>query len=271
MKFFLLVITAFAFFVLPSTGSQKNFALGVTENVSVAKSQKDSSDGKQFPPVLIELFTSEGCVTCPPSDRVLAELEKTQPNPDAEIITLAMHVDYWNTVAWKDRFSSALYSQRQEIYGRKFKLPTVYTPQMIVDGTKQFIGNNLNEANKMISESARSPKAKIEIILEQDNLKLQISDVPKHTDATVFLAFAENNLSTKVGGGENRGRTLEHHSVVRELKPLGRIPATDSNFQIETKLQFHPDWKRENLKVIVFIQENLNRKILGVDRINLDK
>lgn len=271
MKIFLLLIFACGFFGWLSKEPQKSFAASETDNTFTAQPNKDLTSEKKNPPVLVELFTSEGCVTCPPSDRVLAELDKTQPNADAEIITLAMHVDYWNTAAWKDRFSSPMFSQRQEIYGQKFKLASVYTPQMVVDGTKQFIGNNLNEANKIISESAKSPKAKIELAFEQDVLNVQISDVPKHSDATVFLAFAENNLSTKVGGGENRGRNLEHHSVVRALKPLGKIPATDDKFRAAEKILLQTDWKKENIKVIIFLQENQSRRVLGVDHISPDK
>ncbi len=113
---------------------------------------------KRKSPVLVELFTSEGCSSCPPADRVLAQLETEQPNKNAEIITLALHVDYWDNLGWKDKFSSALYSQRQSVYGQALKLNQVYTPQMVVDGQKQFVGSNLSEANKAITESAKIRK-----------------------------------------------------------------------------------------------------------------
>ncbi|MGI8639813.1 MAG: DUF1223 domain-containing protein [Pyrinomonadaceae bacterium] len=229
----------------------------------------ESVNVKDKTPVLVELFTSEGCSSCPPADRVLAQLETEQPNPNAEIITLSLHVDYWDKIGWKDEFSSALYSQRQNVYGQKLKLGQVYTPQMIVDGQTQFVGSNLSEANKAITENAKNKKAKIELINAEDNLKIKISDVPKHENASVFLAIAEDNLSTNVKGGENSGRKLNHSSVVRELKSIGIITAEQNGFDNGVAVQIQPNWKKENLKFVVFIQENMTRKILGVNRISL--
>ena len=219
-------------------------------------------------PVLVELFTSEGCSSCPPADRVLAQLEAEQPNPNAEIITLALHVDYWDSIGWKDEFSSALYSQRQNVYGQKLKLDQVYTPQMVVDGQTQFVGSNLSEANKAISENAKNLKAKVDLTDTDNNLKVKISDVPKHENASVFLAIAEDNLSTNVKGGENSGRKLDHTSVVRELKSIGMITPEQNGFDNSVAIQLQPNWKKENLKFVVFVQENVSRKILGVNRIN---
>ncbi len=135
-------------------------------------------------PVLVELFTSEGCSSCPPADRVLAQLEKERTTADAEIITLALHVDYWNYLGWKDEFSSSVYSQRQNGYAEKFNLDSIYTPQMVVDGQNQFVGSNLGTAQKAISEAAKSQKANIEISsvadLKNPKLKVNISDLPAH-------------------------------------------------------------------------------------------
>ena len=232
--------------------------------------QPENMTNKDKTPVLVELFTSEGCSSCPPADRVLAQLQTEQPNPNAEVITLALHVDYWDSIGWKDEFSSALYSQRQNVYGQAFKLGQVYTPQMVVDGEKQFVGSNLSEANKAISETAKDKKASVELAnAENNNLKIRISDIPKHENASVFLAIAEDNLSTDVKGGENSGRKLDHASVVRELKSVGMITADQNSFDNSFAVQLQPNWKKENLKFVVFVQENGSRKILGVNRINL--
>lgn len=216
-------------------------------------------------PVLVELFTSEGCATCPPAERVLAVLQKEQSNPDAEIITLALHVDYWNRGGWTDQFSSPIYSQRQEIYGDKFKIAAIYTPQMVVDGSRQFIGSNLDEANKVISEAAKTPKANVELSFSNEKLKVKISGVPKHENAAVFVAIAEDDLSTDVSKGENGGRTLQHTSVVRSLKPIGRILAPENKFELEFVPETVENWKQENVKYVVFLQENQSRRILGVN------
>lgn len=231
------------------------------------KSSKPVSE-KSKPPVLVELFTSEGCSSCPPADRVLAQLEKEQPNSDAEIITLALHVDYWNYLGWKDEFSSAAYSQRQSGYADRFKLDSIYTPQMVVDGQTQFVGSNLGTAKQAISEAAKTSKATIEITNATDKLKVKISDVPTHDDSYVWLAIAEDGLKTNVKRGENGGKTLDHVSVVRNLQLIGNLAAADTSFETESALQFDSAWKKDNLKFIVFVQGKDSKKIFGVKKLD---
>lgn len=213
--------------------------------------------------VLVELFTSEGCSSCPPADRALAFLQKEQPNSAAEIITLAFHVDYWNNLGWKDEFSSPLFTQRQQFYARKFRLDSAYTPQMVIDGSYEFIGSNLGKAQKSISEVAKLAKAKIKLEKNEADLKVKISDIPPNNEATVYLAIAEDNLVSDVKRGENSGNKLEHISVVRELKILGKLAPNSQSFEIEQLIKLDERWKKENLKLVVFIQENKNRQILG--------
>jgi hypothetical protein len=162
-----------------------------------------------------------------------------------------------------------MYSQRQEIYGDKFKITSVYTPQMVVDGTRHFVGSNLGEAQKAISEAAKMPKANLDLSISDGKLKVKITDVPKHENAAVFLAIAEDNLKTDVKEGENGGRILEHTSVVRDLKPIGRMLATENQFETESVLQAQPSWKLENLKAVVFLQENQSRRILAVKQLKI--
>ena len=267
----ILMVTVLTFFssFFACNISNETTATESTEVQQISSnSQPENVNNKNKTPVLVELFTSEGCSSCPPADRVLAQLESEQPNKNAEIITLALHVDYWDNIGWKDKYSSALYSQRQSVYGRALKLNQIYTPQMIVDGQKQFVGSNLSEANKAISDSAKLQKANIELANTENNLKIKISDVPTHENASVFLAIAEDNLSTSVKGGENSGRKLDHTSVVRELRSVGLITPQQNSFETETTVQIQPDWKKENLKFVVFVQENGTRRILGVNRIN---
>ncbi|MEP6900776.1 MAG: DUF1223 domain-containing protein [Actinomycetota bacterium] len=233
------------------------------------KPKTENQKAKQ--PVLVELFTSEGCSSCPPADRVLAFLEKEQPSAQAEIITLALHVDYWDDGGWKDVYSSPLFTQRQEFYSQKFKLDSIYTPQMVVDGTQEFVGNDSGKAAKVINEAAKTQKGKVEIAKNEDKLTIKISDLPEHENTTVYLAIAENNLVSNVARGENSGKKLEHQSVVRELKAIGNLNAQQKSSEIETTLPMNSIWKQENLRIIVFAQENSSRKILGVGRITLEK
>ena len=217
--------------------------------------------------VLLELFTSEGCSSCPPADRNLAFLEKEQPVSQAEIVTLSLHVDYWDYIGWKDAFSSPLFTQRQELYAEKLRLDSSYTPQMIVDGRTQFVGSNSGDATKAITEAARVQKGKVEIIQNGDKIKVKISELPAHEAANIMFAVTEDNLSSNVSRGENSGRKLEHQSVVRELKSIGTINSTEKTTELETSLTANPNWKSANLKFVVFVQENESRKVLGVGRI----
>ena len=145
---------------------------------------------------------------------------------------------------------------------------------MIVDGSAQFTGSDGAKASKEIQEAAKNQKATLELSIDggsgADKLKIKISDLPAgRENASVFLAIAEDNLATNVRRGENSGKTLEHVSVVRELKSIGNLGAPDKSFEAEIVFQLQPNWKKENLKFVVFVQGNQNRKIYGVNRIAL--
>jgi hypothetical protein len=231
--------------------------------------QPEVVNSKAKQPVLVELFTSEGCSSCPPADRALAFLEKEQPSTQAEIITLALHVDYWNYLGWKDVYSSPIFTERQNFYSEKFNLDSIYTPQMVVDGSREFVGNDSGKAAKVINEAAQIQKAKVELTKNDDKLTVKISEIPKHENTTVYLAIAEDNLVSNVARGENSGRKLEHQSVVRELKNVGNLTPQQNSSDIETAFQINAAWKRENLKLIVFAQEDTTGKIIGLGRIHL--
>ncbi len=222
-------------------------------------------------PVLVELFTSEGCSSCPPAERILADLQKEQPYDGVEIITMALHVDYWDDLGWKDPFASPLFTQRQRVYDRKFRTGRIYTPQMVVDGDYEFIGSNQQKAAEAVNKAVKQKKATLQVSGSQGKLNIAISNIPKHSDATVYLAFVEDNLGSRVQRGENAGKNLTHISVVRALKGLGRIGAAESSFDIELPLQLDSSWSRERLNAVVFVQENANRRILGAIRKSIEQ
>lgn len=230
---------------------------------------QNSAEAKKKTFVLLELFTSEGCPTCPPADANLAFLEREQPFAGTEVVTLALHVDYWNSVNWKDVYSSPLFSRRQKIYEMALKVDQSYTPQMVVDGQIEFTGVNMAKAQKAILEAAKTNKAAIEIVPTKDKLKIKIKGVPAHQDATVFLAVTEDKLASHRKTDRKTGELSSNVSTVRNLSSLGMLTAAQTDLEIETLLQIQPDWKRENLKLVVFVQENASRKILGVNRIVL--
>ena len=217
--------------------------------------------------VLIELFTSEACPTCPPADDTLLSLENSQPVKDVEIVPLALHVDYWNSNGWQDKYSSPLFSRRQEIYSRVFRLGGTFTPQMVVDGAAQFVGSRLAEATKKIAEATKFEKAKFDLKLSGDQLNASVKDLPKHENSTVFLAVTENNLPNNLVVAKNSGQAKPHPPTVRQMLPLGSVAANADSFQTETFLQLQPEWKRENLNFVVFAQDNVTRRVIALGQI----
>src|SRR3954468_6648160 len=132
-------------------------ALGLSGRLALYSAQPAPDNGQRVP-VLVELFTSEGCSSCPPADRFLMRLENEQPVPGAEIIVLGQHVDYWDQQGWRDRFSSSQYTERQNQYAESFGNDQVYTPEMVVDGRREFSGSDESKAFKAIAESATRAK-----------------------------------------------------------------------------------------------------------------
>ncbi len=268
MKIILIIFAAFGALGLVAFNAEKEKIDNEPEPaVTGARPEAAPSSGK--PLVLVELFTSEGCSSCPPADRNLIKLSDEQAVPQVEVVTLAMHVDYWNRLGWTDVFSSSQYSERQGSYSEKFKLDGVYTPQMVVDGQTQFVGGRLGEAEKAVEAAAKTPKGSIVLSATDSKLGVKISALPDHLPANVFVAIAESDLSTAVKNGENGGKTLRHTSVVRELKVIGEVAAGDDSYTAEIPLQIQASWKKQNLKIVVFAQVEQTGKIIGVGQLKL--
>jgi hypothetical protein len=219
--------------------------------------------------VLVELFTSEGCSSCPPADKLLIDLDRNVVKSGVTLITLSEHVDYWNRFGWKDPFSSAQYSQRQADYSKALKFDDVYTPQMIVDGTSAFVGSQRQAALAAIEKAASLPKANLQIAVDaapngSANISIKIDSVPEVSrgdKAEVMLAVAESDLLSKVSRGENAGRQITHTAVTRKLVKIGTVDG--SSFSAEPNLKVDPTWKRSATKVVVFLQERNSRRVLG--------
>jgi hypothetical protein len=204
--------------------------------------------------VVVELFTSEGCSSCPPADELLTLLGQSQSSNGVAIIPLGFHVDYWNSLGWQDRFSSRNFSERQEQYARKFKIDGPYTPQMVVDGNNEFVGNSSGRAQTIIAEAAtRAQKADIQISAgTADKLLVRVDPVGNAAPADVMLAVTEDNLTSKIGAGENDGRVLRHSAVVRDFRRLGHFEK--SSFETSVSVHLDKEWKPDNLHVVVFVQ-----------------
>lgn len=222
-------------------------------------------------PVIVELFTSEGCSSCPPADAVLTGLIKKQPVPGAEVIALGEHVDYWNHGGWADPFSSAKYSARQSGYSRSFGKDNVYTPQMIVDGRTEFVGSDDDRARQEIAQAAHAPKADVQVAKSGPNrLSVLVDHLPasaKSDAAEVILAVTEDGLASSVGGGENSGRHLIHSAVVRQLRVLGTT--SGGVFTATPTVTPGQGWRHDHLHAVVFVQERGSRRIVGAVQVDL--
>jgi hypothetical protein len=198
-------------------------------------------------PVVVELFTSEGCSSCPSADEALSALLKEQPVDGVEIIPLAFHVDYWDYLGWSDPFAQRQFVDRQEAYSSN-----VYTPQMVVGGDAAFVGGK-SAALKALE--ARRGKAtvpvKLEASVEGGTLKARASA----ESGTVWIAVTESDLESKVQRGENAGRQLHHDAVVRKLVKGGSL-----------ELTLPKSWKRSALSVVAFVQDDLG-PVRGASRV----
>jgi hypothetical protein len=173
-------------------------------------------------PVLVELFTSEGCSDCPPADRLLEELDTKQPIPGAQAIVLSEHVTYWNHLGWQDPFSLDAIDLRQKEYGDRFNLDSIYTPQAVIDGATQLVGNNAAGLVNAVEHAAATPKKSLSVTethLENGAVTFTVHDAdPASRLVAVLAADATGRQVTR---GENAGRTLHHVAVVRAIKDFG--------------------------------------------------
>jgi hypothetical protein len=220
--------------------------------------------------VVVELFTSEGCSSCPPADELLGRLRQDLSAKNVQVIPLGFHVDYWNSLGWKDRFSSAEFTERQEQYTHALKVDGPYTPEMVVDGEVEFVGNDAGQAQRTIRQQASQLEtAQVKIApAGADQLTIQIKGPASSSgNALVMLAITEDNLSTQVGAGENGGRTLHHAAVVRELQEVGMLHNGIMATTVPLKLE--KDWKRNDLRAVVFVQQGPSGKIEGAASVAL--
>jgi hypothetical protein len=226
-------------------------------------------------PVLIELFTSEGCSDCPPADALLEKLDRTQPVRNAQLIVLSEHVDYWNDIGWKDPYSSHEFSIRQGDYAHRFRLDSAYTPQMVVDGDAQFVGSDERRAIQAVEGAAKVEKVPIalsSVHLEGNTLVAHVETgvLPSSTSsksANVLLALADDSDQSNVRRGENAGRILTHVAVVRSLTQVGAI-SRGGAFSGEVKVS-SANANPRNLRVVAIVQDMAVGRVLGVDSLRL--
>jgi hypothetical protein len=251
---------------------------GVTSSVAADSKQVSTTLNRQdaaSTPVLVELFTSEGCSSCPPADALLSRLGRTQPVRGADIIALEEHVDYWDRLGWKDPFSSEAATSRQNEYDQTFAGGQAYTPQMVVDGRAKFVGSSDTDALRAIRAASQTQKPAVQLSWQGgDVLGIHVeplNNAGPRDGQQLFLAVAENMLHSDVKHGENAGRNLEHNGVVRQLLPLAKIDAAAAGFSSSVPVHAAGEWNRANLRAVVFVRDSRSIQVLAVAAISFPK
>jgi hypothetical protein len=217
-------------------------------------------------PVLVELFTSEGCSSCPPADALLEKLDRAQPVAGAHIIALSEHVDYWNSIGWADPYSSPAFSARQQVYARRFGIDGPYTPQMVVDGRTEFVGSDGRKAESAIRSAIPQQKVAIRLLASTSGnpvIAVEVDTLPSGK-ANIYMAHAAEEATSDVLRGENKGRRLHHVSIAKELRQIGTI---DQHSGFKTQLTLPPGADR----LIVFAQERGNGRVWGAAMFTVSK
>lgn len=221
-------------------------------------------------PVLLELFTSEGCSSCPPADELLSRIGALTPG----VIPLAYHVDYWDSLGWSDPFSSSQWTMRQVEYVRAMQLSGSYTPQIVINGRWQCVGSDPNLLTRAIATARATPPPGVVTVRAMPPAagahKLYVS-VSAHIVRTagdksliVVVAIYENGLMAKIDGGENSGHRIRYDYTVRKIIPAFELrPAAGSALENELSIDLDPSWKLDHLGVAAFIQDETSLAIDG--------
>jgi hypothetical protein len=221
-------------------------------------------------PILLELFTSEGCSSCPPADQVVQQLNASQPVPDAYLIVLSEHVDYWNHDGWKDPYSSPSMTDRQIAYVRALGLKEPYTPQIIVDGTGILQGSE----QQMLQSLQKSAAAPDPVSIHLDSVSIDSKGSPdvrghieipasqQKKDADVYVALVLGHAESQVLSGENSGKHLTYVDVVQEIKKVGKL-SKDKSFAQTFQIKLKPGTDPGNVRIVAFVQEPGPGQVLG--------
>lgn len=262
---------------LPAAGASLIIGLLGMRAAGSRQDAKPSPPGAS--PVVVELFTSEGCSSCPPADAFLAKLGAIGRVGNAEVVALEEHVDYWDDQGWQDPFSSHDWTTRQVAYAEVLGNRNPYTPQMVVDGSEQFSGGRPQQALQSIATAAERAKVPVTLAKATENkpgkedFSVEVGRLlpsPKGGTAEVWLAITETGLHSSVTRGENAGHELHHAAVVRSMRKIGEAkPDRDVSFSSLATVPVRKEWRRENLKAVAFVQEKNSLRILGAAEISL--
>ncbi len=219
------------------------------------------------PVAVVELFTSQGCSSCPPADLILAKLDKASQEKHLAILSLSFHVDYWNHLGWRDPFSQKEFTKRQAWYAKQLEDNT-YTPQLIINGRYSLVGSDSAKVQKLVNKSLTEPASTaIQLMLvtiDTHDIQVEFKLSGEWREKNLAVALVEKKVAVDVGRGENAGRRLEHVNVVKEFKLLAPDQDTGS-FKLKS-----PSLKTMNqYSIIAYVQERNLPEILGATRIDI--
>jgi hypothetical protein len=245
-------------------------ALGVAIVCLLSGLHAGAQDSVQAKPsaVLIELFTSEGCSDCPPADDRLRQVTGHMTAEGQLVVGISEHVDYWDRLGWRDPFSSAQYSDRQNAYGARFGLDSVYTPQMIVNGTEQFVGSDRRALQAALNREAQRRRINLRISSAQVagnkvTFSYSASDLPGKAHLKLVAVLVDDVDRSQVLRGENSGRQLLHAAVARTLTSLGGLNDTAEH---SASLPLPPSFSGNGgHHLVLFAQEDGPGPVVGVD------
>ncbi|KAB1919561.1 DUF1223 domain-containing protein [Micromonospora noduli] len=217
---------------------------------------------------VVEMFTSQGCNSCPPAEELLSEIERDARDRGQNVFALGFHVDYWDDLGWPDQFADAAYTARQEAYARAFGTRGLYTPQMVVNGTVEFVGSDRRRAAAAImsamASTATTPLALSIANLGNDRVMVDYRTEQPPERAVLQVAVVERDLTSEIARGENAGRTLRQDNVVRAFRSVG-LDAERGQVELATPPGLDPG----SASVVGYVQENGERAIVGATAIEL--
>jgi hypothetical protein len=214
-------------------------------------------------PVLVELFTSEGCNSCPPADGLLAMWLEEQPIEGILVVPLSEHVTYWDHQGWKDPFGSQQFTVRQQQYGLRFNIDSIYTPQLVVDGREEYVGSDRRSIERALRNAAKNVKPELKLSVSMAGSTLNVSasgpGIAAESNGELWFVVTEDHLVVDVKRGENANKTLTHSGVVRVLKSAG-----DASKAGPISVTLDSSWKTKNLHAVAFVQSRKDRRIVSI-------
>ena len=240
---------------------QRTALIGLVLGIGLFGHPAEGDDKQPF--ALVELFTSEGCSSCPPADELLGEIAAGAQKGRRRIFPLGFHVDYWDYLGWKDSFSNPAYTQRQHVYADALRASSLYTPQMIVNGFEGFVGSDRRRALGVIEKALTRPaqvavSLRVSTAQDSNSYAIEYGVTPVPVGAVLNVALVQGGLVTKVTSGENAGRTLRHENVVRLFRTVSLGPDGKGTVQFE-----RPSSMKEGGQAIVYVQDPRTMEILG--------